>query len=93
MRGEWISPEERLPEPYREVFVYYEYSFRGAKDKTFGIAYYLYYVPEGRGEWMSLDFENCEDVRVIAWTPLPTPPGEKLGRKKYAPEGQEDNWA
>lgn len=67
--GGWIPCEERLPEEYTEVLVWYEYrkggSSNGKMVQTYGIG------------WRSMNGWHGDvygfDARCIAWMPLPEP--------------------
>lgn len=90
MKGDWIRPDEGLPEEYTNVLVWYEYrrASSGRKAQAFGVTYY---AGHGIDRWSSAGLGM--DVRILAWMPLPDEPEEKTEPKKYAPMGQEENWA
>ncbi len=73
---EWIPVEERLPEPFEYVLVWFEYFRYGEYNclyQTYGISYTV--VFDGKCQFSG--FVNCEsgwqDLRILAWQPLPKP--------------------
>lgn len=73
---EWIPCSERLPEDWKDVFVWFEYFRFGDSNRmysTYGIGNYssLY------DSW-SINHESDEtgwkDLHVFAWMPMPEPP-------------------
>jgi hypothetical protein len=69
---EWISVNERLPESYKNVLVWYGYFRYGnynAEYHTYGIAFYV----KKRNGWFG-DASNCSNFKVEYWMPLPKPP-------------------
>ena len=64
----WISVDERLPDEYEKVLVWYEYYRFGAYNcmyESYGIGY------QYDGRW-SGDVQGV-NARCIAWQPLPEP--------------------
>lgn len=66
---EWISVEDRLPDKYVDVLVWYEYFRYGEYNRmyqTHGIGYQV------NGDWHVLC--GGSRIEVFAWMPLPEPP-------------------
>jgi hypothetical protein len=85
MKGDWIRPDEGLPEPYREVFVWYEYRSMNdpqRKHQAFGITCY---VGCGLDAWNKAGLG--QDVRILAWMPLPDEPEKKVRAEEIRPTG------
>ena len=66
----WVPVTERLPEDGDVVLCWYEY-FRFGEynrmDQTYGIGYYI------NGMWGG-DVSNGQNIKVLAWRPLPDGP-------------------
>ena len=65
----WISVKDRLPEPEKEVLVWYRYTWgAGFTAYRFGISKWYSYIKR----W----YEGClpKDFEVLYWQPLPEPP-------------------
>lgn len=72
---EWIDVDDRLPPAFTDVLCWYEYFRYGDYDcmyQTYGIGYYN----DICGSWGG-EVSNGYKARVLAWTPLPTPPTGK----------------
>lgn len=70
--NEWISVEERLPESYEHVLVwytYYRYGDYNCDYNTYAIAYYV----KNYNMWGSPD-PLGSNPRIKYWMPLPKPP-------------------
>lgn len=70
----WVSVNERLPEKYKDVLVWFEYYRYGEYNRLFqthGIGTYC-----GESCWMINHETGWQKLQVIAWQPLPTPPKE-----------------
>ena len=72
--NKWISADQ-LPEPFKDVLVWFEYYRYGDYNcmfQTYGLGYAL------DDKWS--DFVNHESgwhkLKIIAWQPLPEPPKE-----------------
>ena len=68
----WISVEDSLPEPEKDVLVWYRY--------TWGAGFMAYRF--GVSKWYSNIkrwYEGClpKDIEVLYWQPLPEPPKER----------------
>ena len=75
----WIPCEERLPEDYTDVLVWFEYFRYGDYNclyQTYGIGDYI-----ANYGWMINHETGWHKLRVIAWMPLPEP---------YQGEGEQD---
>ena len=67
--SKWISVEDRLPEPEKEVLVWYRYTWgAGFTSYRFGISRWYSNIKR----W----YEGClpKDIDVLYWQPLPEPP-------------------
>ena len=67
----WISVEDKLPEPEKEVLVWYRYTWgAGFTSYRFGISRWYSNIKR----W----YEGClpKDIEVLYWQPLPEPPKE-----------------
>lgn len=60
----WISVEERLPEPEKEVIVLF-------KDKSIDIDHLTDDGEDGYCWWKSDEWICCEDDKITHWMPLP----------------------
>ena len=70
---EWISVNDRLPEPMEKVLCWYEYFRYGDYNcmyQTYGNGYYF-----RDGVWGG-EVSNGHRTKVLYWTPLPEPPKE-----------------
>jgi hypothetical protein len=69
----WIPCNERMPENYTKVLVYFEYYRYGEYNcmySTWGIGEYF----DFSGGWLINDSTGWRDLHVFAWMPLPEPP-------------------
>lgn len=69
--NQWISVKDRLPEPEKEVLVWYRYTWgAGFTAYRFGISRWYANIKR----W----YEGClpKDIEVLYWQPLPEPPKE-----------------
>ena len=76
LRGQlprWIPVEERLPENFRKVLCWGEYSRYGDFNVMF-VNYALGY--QNNGSWGG-EVANGTNARALAWMPLPEPPKEE----------------
>lgn len=67
--NQWISVKDRLPEPEKDVLVWYRYTWgAGFTSYRFGISKWYSYIKR----W----YEGClpKDIEVLYWQPLPEPP-------------------
>jgi hypothetical protein len=67
--NQWISVKDRLPEPEKEVLVWYRYTWgAGFTSYRFGISRWYANIKR----W----YEGClpKDIEVLYWQPLPEPP-------------------
>lgn len=67
--NQWISVKDRLPEPGKEVLVWYRYTWgAGFTSYRFGISKWYSNIKR----W----YEGClpKDIEVLYWQPLPEPP-------------------
>ena len=67
--NQWISVKDRLPEPEKEVLVWYRYTWgAGFTSYRFGISRWYSNIKR----W----YEGClpKDIDVLYWQPLPEPP-------------------
>lgn len=67
----WVPCEERLPEDYTDVLVWFEYFRYGDYNclyQTYGIGDYI-----ANYGWMINHETGWHKLRVIAWMPLPEP--------------------
>ena len=65
----WISIKDRLPEPEKEVLIWYRYTWgAGFTSYRFGISKWYSNIKR----W----YEGClpKDFEVLYWQPLPEPP-------------------
>lgn len=74
--NQWVSVKDRLPEPEKEVLVWYRYTWgAGFTAYRFGISRWYSNIKR----W----YEGClpKDIEVLYWQPLPEPPkdGESNG--------------
>lgn len=88
MNDEWISVDERLPDDYEEVLIWYTYVRHGDFDDdytTYAIAYYVH----GYERWFGVDPLGTYP-RIKYWMPLPKPPGstEKKCEEKMIRHGK-----
>ena len=71
-REKWVPVAERLPEDGDVVLCWYEYFRFGEYNRmyqTYGIGYYI------NGMWGG-DVSNGQNIKVLAWRPLPDGPKE-----------------
>ena len=71
---EWISVEERLPEPFEVVLIHADTEGEDRHYITIG------QFCDTTGSWedfVSVDFEFNEYENVTHWMPLPAPPEEE----------------
>lgn len=75
--GEWISVDERLPDDYEEVLIWYTYCRYGDDFNddytTCAIGYYVH----GYKMWFGRDPLGSYP-RIKYWTPLPKPPKSEV---------------
>ena len=67
--SQWISVKDRLPEPEKDVWVWYRYTWgAGFTSYRFGISRWYANIKR----W----YEGClpKDIEVLYWQPLPEPP-------------------
>lgn len=67
--NQWVSVKDRLPEPEKEVLVWYRYTWgAGFTAYRFGISRWYSNIKR----W----YEGClpKDIEVLYWQPLPEPP-------------------
>ena len=64
--AEWISVEDRLPEPYEPWVVVRALSRHGHR-------YEIMEGAPGKGYWFDMDYDI---IHVTHWMPLPLPPKE-----------------
>ena len=69
--AEWISVKERLPEEGKEVLCWYEYFRYGSYNRMFQ----TYGIGQCYNKMWCGEVANGIRARVIAWMPLPKPPG------------------
>lgn len=65
----WIGVKDRLPEPEKEVLIWYRYTWgAGFTSYRFGISKWYSNIKR----W----YEGClpKDIEVLYWQPLPEPP-------------------
>ena len=70
----WISCKDRLPEPEKDVLVWYRYTWgAGFTSYRFGISRWYSNIKR----W----YEGClpKDIEVLYWQPLPEPPETTKG--------------
>ena len=74
--SEWISAEERLPEPYEDVLCYYEY-FRFSEYncmwRRMDVGQFGTIDRHGEQVWCGEPGKG-RNARVLYWMPLPPPP-------------------
>ena len=70
--SEWISVEEKLPEDYEYVLVWYTYFRYGNYNKDYSDHAIAYYVEKYK-MWFGKDPLGT-NPRIKYWTPLPKPP-------------------
>lgn len=69
----WISVEDALPDSTEDVLVWFEYFRYGEYDclyQTYGIGNYS----KNYDDWIVNHETGWDQLRVIAWMPLPEPP-------------------
>lgn len=71
MQG-WVSPKYALPKPNKRVLLFVKRQYEGSTPTVIG-----HYIPEGDC-FLSSEFHDEEDVSIIAWHPLPTPPPSSI---------------
>ena len=72
----WIPCSEQMPESGEDVLVWFEYYRYGDYDglcQTYGIGTYYAY----QKNWLINQSTGWNNLRVIAWMPLPDPYEEK----------------
>lgn len=72
----WVSVDDRLPENYEEVLVWFEYFRYGEYNRlyqTWGIGKYF----KNYNSWMINHETGWHKLRVIAWMELPKPFDER----------------
>lgn len=72
-REKWVPVTERLPDDGDVVLCWYEYFRFGEYNRmyqTYGIGYYI------NGMWGG-DVSNGQNIKVLAWRPLPDGPEEE----------------
>lgn len=65
--SEWISVEERFPEPGERVIIV----IGGIVQHT------MAFIDDGRWEWADFDSDSAPMEAVSHWMPLPDPPKAK----------------
>ena len=68
----WISCEERLPEDYTDVLVWFEYYRYGDYNRLYQMHGIGSYMSE-YDSWMINHETGWRKLRVFAWMPLPEP--------------------
>lgn len=72
MNNEWVHVTKELPEPYKEVLLWFEYYRYGDYNcfyQTYGIGW--------RGKTDLWHVDGYSKIKVFAWQPLPEPYKEK----------------
>ena len=69
---QWISCEERLPESYTDVLVWFEYYRYGDYNRLYQMHGIGTYIKE-YDSWIINHETGWRKLRVLAWCPLPKP--------------------
>ena len=79
---QWISCEERLPESYTDVLVWFEYYRYGDYNRLYQMHGIGTYIKE-YDSWIINHETGWRKLRVFAWMPLPEPwEGEEHGASR-----------
>lgn len=77
-RAEWISVEERLPEPNEECIVAAKVGNRMVTDSAMRVHCYNLRTQETTYAWeITHDWDEGEGCEITHWMPLPQPPKMK----------------
>jgi len=80
--SDWIPVSERLPEPYWPVLVFTRPIINGAERDSVSIAlsegenWFVVEDTFGTYQYGEERFDDCADLAVTHWMPLPEPPND-----------------